>query len=268
MPSLGDRLNGFANALFDPALAVPPGLVGPGGEPSPRRFAVYRNNVVAGLIGALKANYPAACRIVGEEFFDAMALIFVVSRPPVSPILLDYGAGFADFISTFEPAADVPYLADVARLERAWLEAYHAPEANALMPEALAAVRADDAGGLAFTFHPSLRLIRSHFPVLTIWRMNVGDGVPAPVDFGAGGEDVLVVRPDAQVEARLMPPGGYEFMEILQQGHSLTEAVKAALCADPRFDPAGNIRDLIAAEVLSEWHLADEPQAVMPGINA
>lgn len=268
MPSLADRLGGFADALVDPALMAPPGLVGPDGQPSQRRFAVYRNNVVAGLVGALKANYPAVCRIVGEEFFAAMARVFAVSQPPASPILLDYGIGFADFISGFEPVADVPYLADVARLERAWLEAYHAPEAKALTPETLSAIPADDAAGLAFVLHPSLRLIRSRFPVLTIWRMNIGDGVPAPVDFEAAGEDVLVVRPEAQVEARPIPPGGCEFVDSLRQGHSLAEAMKTALGVDPRFDLAGNIRDLIAIGALSGWRLANEPRCAMREIMA
>ncbi|MER9586180.1 DNA-binding domain-containing protein [Mesorhizobium sp. M0276] len=265
MQSLADRLHGFAAALFDPALVAPPGLVGPDGQPSPKRFSVYRNNVVVGLIGALKANFPAVCRIVGEEFFDAMARIFVVSEPPTSPILLHYGAGFADFIAGFEPAASLPYLPDVARLERAWLESYHAAEAIPLTPEALAAIPGDRAADLTFSVHPSLRLIWSRFPVLTIWQMNVGDGVPGPVDLTAGGEDVLVMRPAGEVEVRAMPPGGYEFVEALQQGHSLTDAMKVALHADPRFDLSGNIRDLITAGVFVECYLNDESELQKQG---
>jgi len=34
--------------------------------------------------------------------------------------------------------------------------------------------------------------------------MNVGDGVPAPLDLAAGGEHALVVRPLADVEVRLI----------------------------------------------------------------
>jgi hypothetical protein len=266
--SLADRLEGFAAALMDPALAVPPGLVGPDGEPSPRRFAVYRNNVIVGLVGALKANYPAVCRIVGEEFFDAMARVFVVSEPPNSPILLDYGAGFADFIWGFEPVADLPYLADVARLERAWLESYHAPEAKPLGPDALAAIPGDEVAGLTLSLHPSLRQVWSKFPVLTIWRMNIGDGIPALVDFSTGGEDVLVMRAAAEVEVRAMPPGGFEFVEALKQGQSLTGAMKKALGADPRFDLSGNIRDLVAAGAFIGCHAASEPGLLTRGIKA
>lgn len=268
MQCLADRLHGFAAALLDPTLAAPSGLVGPDGEPSPKRFSVYRNNVVVGLTEALKSNFPAVTRIVGEEFFDAMARVFVASEPPTSPILLDYGAGFANFISEFEPAASLPYLPDVARLERAWLEAYHAAEAIPLTPEALTFIPGDRTADLTFSVHPSLRLIWSRFPILTIWQMNVGDGVPGPVDFAAGGEDVLLVRPAAEVEVRAMPPGGYEFVEALRLGQSLTGAMKIALGADPRFDLSGNIRDLIAAGVFIDCHLGNEPGLQMKGMRA
>src|SRR6266568_4487709 len=101
MPQLAERQRQFAAALLDPELPVPPGLVGPDGEPSAWRFAVYRNNVVAGLIDTLKATFPAVCRIVGAEFFRVMARTYVSAEPPGSPILLDYGASFPDFVRDF-----------------------------------------------------------------------------------------------------------------------------------------------------------------------
>src|SRR5215471_1982696 len=104
-------------ALLDATRATPQGLVGPDGLPSPRRFAVYRNNVVAGLIETLKENYPAVHRIVGDEFFRAMAGQFAIAHPPRSPIMLSYGTNFPEFIDRFEQAETLPYLGDVARIE-------------------------------------------------------------------------------------------------------------------------------------------------------
>ena len=89
----------FAGALLDPAAAVPMGIIGPDGLPTSRRFAVYRNNVVISLIEALQANFPAIRRLVGEEFFHGMAREFIIREPPSSPILLEYGAGFPDFVA-------------------------------------------------------------------------------------------------------------------------------------------------------------------------
>jgi hypothetical protein len=237
----------FAQALLDPALDVPRGLMGPDGETSASRFAVYRNNVVVGLVDALQAAFPAVCRIVGEEFFRAMARVYVAAHPPASPILLDYGGTFPDFVGHFEPAGSLPYLPDVARIERAWSEAYHARDADPIAPQALSAIPADRVPDLRLALHPSLRVVHSEFPALTIWRMNVADGVPAPVDLEAGGEDALVIRPAAEVEVRWMPAGGAEFIAALAEGGTLAAAATAALDADEGFDLATNLAELIRA---------------------
>jgi hypothetical protein len=193
-----------------------------------------------GLIAALKANFRACCRIVGEEFFQAMAHAYVVSQPPVSPILLNYGLGFADFIVEFEPAEALPYLPDVARIERAWTEAYHARDAVPLAAEALASISNDRVADACLAVHPALRVVRSRFPALTIWRMNVADGVPSPVDFEAGGEDALVLRSAVDVEVRLMPAGGAELLDALASGKSLNEQPTAPR-ADAHFDLSANL---------------------------
>lgn len=254
MRCLAERQADFAAALLDPTLAAPPGLIGPDGEDSPRRFAVYRNNVTIALIDALRANFPATYRIVGEEFFRAMARAYALSEPPTSPVLLDYGAGFPGFIEQFEPADSLPYLADVAHIERAWTEAYHAPEAGSLNPAVLSNVPHDQAAHLCFSVHPSVRIVRSQFPALTIWRMNVDDGVPAPVDLDSGGEDTLAVRPEADVEIRSIPPGGTEFITALAEGQMLVEAAKAALRAASGFDLTANLAALLSAGVFVDSH--------------
>ena len=135
MPQLSEVQAGFAAALLDPAAPVPAGIVGPGRRPAPRRFAVYRNNVVSALGNAVAGSFPAVKRIVGEDFFRAMARAYVLAEPPTSPVLLDYGTTFPDFIARFAPAASLPYLPDVARIERRWREAYHAEDAEPLSPD-------------------------------------------------------------------------------------------------------------------------------------
>lgn len=264
MQRLAERQRDFGRALLDPALAVPPGLVGPDGRPSAKRFSVYRNNVIVALIEAIQANFPATCRIVGDEFFRAMARLYVASTPPKSPILLDYGEDFPDFIVAFEPAQSLPYLSDVARIERAWTEAYHAQEAASLDADMLAALPGDRIADAHFKLHPSLRLVSSQFPALTIWRMNVGDGVPAPVNFDAGGEDVLVVRPAADIEVRWLPPGGMALITALAAGHSLAGAAKFALDVSESFDLSANLAMLIEAGVFVDCTLCYHvDQAVM-----
>jgi hypothetical protein len=126
----------FVAALLDRARAVPGDLRSPSGSPAGRRFDVYRNNVFVGLIEALERRYPVCRTLVGEEFFRAMARLYVELSPPRSPVLLTYGSDFAEFVETFPPAASLPYLADVVRLENALVAAFHARDAEPLSTEA------------------------------------------------------------------------------------------------------------------------------------
>jgi hypothetical protein len=259
MQSLAERQRAFAAALLDPTLPTPAGLVGPDGRPSSRRFAVYRNNVVVGLTQTLKDAYPVVHRIVGAEFFHALACAYVVGEPPRSPMLFDYGAGFSDFIGRFKPAAVLPYLPDVARLERAWTEAYHAAEASPIGPSAFAEIDPDRLPHIGLVLHPSVRVVRSRFPVLTVWQMNIEGGVPGPVDLDAGGEDALVVRPEADVEVRSIPIGSPDFIRTLASGGSVLAAFEQALVADPRFDLSANLTDLIQVGAVIGFGTAQGP---------
>src|SRR5262245_24680154 len=115
----------FADALLDPEQPPPAGLGAPASVDPRRRFAVHRNNMVAGLVQALAARFPAVEKIVGAEFFNGMARAFVLAHPPRSPLLAHYGDVFPDFIDAFAPAGEVAYLGDVARIEAARTGAYH-----------------------------------------------------------------------------------------------------------------------------------------------
>ena len=254
---LRERQRNFAAALLDPDMPVPLGLVGPDRESSEKRFNVYRNNVVAGLVEALKAAYPAVCRIVGDEFFAAMTRVYVVLEPPRSPVMLDYGETFPDFIGKFESAKSVPYLSDVARLERAWVEAYHAAEAPPADPALLATIDSRSLPQMGCTLHPSARVVRSSFPAVQIWLMNIDGGAPAAIDISGGGENALVVRPIAEVEVRRLPVGAATFIISLAAGASVAEATTLAFDENPNFDLAGALRDLFAINAIVGWNIQE-----------
>ena len=91
----------FAAALADPSAATPAMTRGRTGAPDARRFAVYRNNVAVGLIGALEARYPVSRRIAGDELFRAMARAFVRAHKPRSPVMIAYGGDFPEFAADY-----------------------------------------------------------------------------------------------------------------------------------------------------------------------
>ena len=247
----------FAAGLIDPHRDTPPVIAGPNGKAASRRYDVYRNNVTVSLIEALAAVYPAVQRITGPDFFRAMARFHVRATPPTSPLLFEYGRDFPAFIESYDYAQSLPWLADVARIERAWLDAYHAADAAPLSPAALSAVAPERLPDLVFIPHAATRMVRSQFSAVTIFAANRGSEPVGRIDASIA-EDALITRPDVDVVVRTLPPGGAVFLDALTAGHTLGDAAAAALACSPAFDIATNIAGLIEAGAFTSLTPGDE----------
>ena len=241
----------FARALLDPLEPVPRSITTERAGSPTRRFAIHRNNVVVGLIKTLRARFPVVERIVGAEFFVMMARAFVAKRPPRTPILTTYGDEFPDFIAAFEPARQVAYLADVARLEAARSRAYHAADAVPADPSAFAVLDPETVSEIRVTLHPSAEIVRSPHPIVTIWAMNSGEHELAAIEDWRG-EDALVVRPHLEVEVRLLPPAGAMFLLALGSGRTIREAAEAGFADHPEFDLSRSLAGLMGSGVAVE----------------
>ncbi|WP_027998724.1 HvfC/BufC N-terminal domain-containing protein [Sinorhizobium arboris] len=236
----------FVAGLLDPACPTPTLLAGPHGKAADRRFNVYRNNVTVSLMEALAATFPATRRITGEAFFRAMARFHIRETPPKSPLLFEYGQDFPDFIERYEYAKPMPWLADIARIERAWLDAYHAPDAAVLLPQALAAAEPAELADLVFEPHPATGLVRSSYPAVTVFSANRGDGPVGRIEATAP-ETALITRPALEVEVRALPPEVGIFVVSLLEGEPLGRAAVAAQARHPGFDLAPVIRMMLEA---------------------
>jgi hypothetical protein len=249
----GGRLSfaaGFSPALLDPQSETPAAVAGPNEKAAARRYNVYRNNVTVSLINALAAIFPATQRITGVEFFRAMARFHVRATPPTSPLLFEYGRDFPDFIERYEYARSMPWLADVARIERAWLDAYHAADTETLRPEALACIPPERLSDVFFVPHPATRIVCSEFPAVSIFVPNRSEGPWDPI-VAIAPQDALITRPGLEVVVRHLPPGGAIFLACLISGQTLGQAVSAAFEASAAFDLPANIAGMIEAGVFT-----------------
>lgn len=247
--NLEDRLGyaaNFAPALLDPHRPPPAIVSGPNGKTAIKRYNVYRNNVTVSLINALAATFPATQRITGADFFRAMARFHIRATPPTSPLLFKYGHDFPDFIECYEYGQSMPWLADVARIERAWLDAYHAADAEPMTPQALASIPSEQLEDIVLTPHPATRIVRSRFPAVSIFAANRSDG-PAGGIGATEPEDALVTRPGLEVVVRHLPLGGAVFLLRLIAGETLGTAAAAAFADYSQFDLSANIAGMIEA---------------------
>jgi hypothetical protein len=208
-------------------------------------FAIHRNTVAKGCIDALAANYPTVAKLVGEEWLRGAAALFSRANLPRHPALVLYGEDFPDFLAGFAPAAQLPYLADVARIDRLWTEAHTAADAQALDPRRLATLPAPELGRAVLVPHPAARwgYFPAH-PAYTIWRDNREErgqqGTPA-----WKGEGTLLTRPQGDVIWHALDEAGVAFLDACADGHCVGEAAARALAACPDAD-LGELMSVLA----------------------
>lgn len=246
--------DGFAQALIDPVNAGDADIAALVAQPA---FAVYRNTVMKGCIDALQANHPAVTRLVGEEWFRAAAAIYVREALPRLPMLLEYGADFADFLSRFEPAAELPYLPGVARLDRCWTEAHVAADEPVLAAGDLDALASGNYFRTRLQPHAATRWMWfDEAPVYTIWSRNRADET-FDGDIDWRGEGALLTRPYDAVQWTALGRAGCAFMDACAAGDSIADATQATLDLDPHADLAALISTLLQAGAFSHLGRAD-----------
>ena len=256
MPSLFDLQSALRDvSLGGDASTLASTIIGDGFAPE-QRLNVHRNNTTILLCEALGATYSVIKKLVGDEFFDAVAALFVRAQPPRSPCLFEYGEGFGDFLATLPATTDLAYLPDVARLEWMWNAAFHAADVKPLTSADLAPVAPDAYGDLVFSPHPSLRLISSPFPIKEIWDVNQCDADPdATVDLDEGPQALAVLRPKASVEMVELSAEGLLLAHQLSEGATLADAFAATQNTAPNFDPAPTLAVLISIGAFQSYTL-------------
>jgi hypothetical protein len=244
----------FVQALVDQHQSVPPGIVTWNRSDPARRLAVYRNNVMVSLVDALAQTFPVTQTLVGEDFFRALCQVFIRQNPPRVRVLSSYGDELPGFIRQFTPAASLPYLADVARLEMHRLQALHAADAPAMATHDIAAIVQDpERMPLArWQLAPSLRVFRSPHAAASLWAAHQdGSGLPiGDVDLQQA-ETALVFRRALDVIVLQPPPGLADLVDSLAQGLPLDTACERAFDAAPDFDLPVSLASLIRHELLT-----------------
>ncbi|NMX69788.1 DUF2063 domain-containing protein [Pseudomonas sp. WS 5111] len=227
----------FAQALLAPYQPCPDGLFSSNGADPASRFAVYRNNVHSSLINALADSYPVTLQLVGDRFFRAMAGMYVQAYPPTNPLLNEYGSDLADFIQGFAPAASVPYLADVARLERLRINAYHAADAPVADSQAVInqLQQLPSLGNVRLQLHPSVTTLQSNYAVVALWAAHQTSDTVARLD-PWHGQCALILRNGLEVEVFCIDSGCVAFINSLNNQWPLEMAMAYALDAATEFD--------------------------------
>lgn len=226
----------FSLALLDSHLETPVQLLQPNGMVAGERFDVYRNNVITSLVDAMAVGFPAVFRLLGEQYFRALAAAYARSHPPDSPVLFHYGDHFPAFIKGFEPLKDCPYLPDVAELELARRSSGCALDQKPLAAAQLALLGPETLMYIVPRAHASLRLLVSEWPILEIWSAQTGVAPRERPDMNLGSQSVLIIRPEMQVKSYALEADQYCFLNAMNGERSLSILAETVLEQFPQSD--------------------------------
>ena len=205
--------------------------------PAAGPLAVYRNTVIHGAVEALRSNFSVVEQIVGEEMFEGIAAEFSAAHPPRSPVLALYGEKFAEWLVEQVWIGDLPYLPDVARVERLHVECLMAADAVAVAdaPSELSELRLE--------LHPAVRFRWLQTPAMSIWLAHQRP-VPAVIKPVWKPEGALFSRPSAFL---MHTPRIGAAAHRLLSGIRLGERVGQASAAAARLYPQEDINAVFAS---------------------
>lgn len=262
MPTLPELQRQVLAAILDDgadndgvARLIVRGAIAPAG-----RLGIYANNARGNFIEALRLSFPVVLRLVGEAYFDQCARAYRRAQPSRAGDLHPAGAAFPAFLAERHDGGEYRYLGDVARLEWACQEVLMAADAAPPDPGRflgrLGAVAPECHAALQFRLHPAARTFHSSFPASAIWRANLGAGEPPVIDLAQGGERLLLLRTDGQLDMLPLSAGEHGFLQALEAAARFDAAVDAGAAAQAPggdFDAAAALQRFVAAGAIVDF---------------
>lgn len=188
-----------------------------------KRIQIHQNNYKQSLVGALGGIFPATKAFVGDAFLDGALGEFVLNTPPKGAALSEYGSEFADFFRAHAAAKNLPYLADLLRLE--W--ALHSLQQ--INEQSLDAVEYLD--GFDIALNPNSLVVNSDYPLMSLWSVATGQLPPEAVHIEQGGQTVVAMLTNGEVRLLSLNDQEAEFLGDLKDKRPRDDApeVEAAL---------------------------------------
>jgi hypothetical protein len=212
--------------------------------PAEGAMRVYRNTVLSGCVDALRANYPIVARLLGNEMFEAVAAEHAAECPPHRPVLALYGSRFGDWLEEQPFIQDVPYLADVARIERLHIEALFASDEQPLDMDQLRG--REEWQGLRLALHPATRFDWLTTPAMSIWLSQRAEA-RGELEFDWHAEGVLFTRPRLEVQPMCLDRAGHRFLFGIRLGENVGSAAIATAGLYPESDIGSLFTSLVTA---------------------
>lgn len=219
-----------------------------------QRFQIYQHNYFSTLIDALQSVYAITYQLVGEDFFVYMAKDYILHNPSLSGDIRQFGKDFATFIATFPAVQYLPYLADMARLEWAYHEVFHAADVECFNLAELQSMDKNTYPQLKFLLNPACRLIESEYPILEIWQLHQGDNDKI-IELSSSHDKVLILRVGLEVTLTRLNAAEFVLLQAFAEGLCFAEACKQAASAEPTIMITPVMQKFVSTNVIVSFSL-------------
>jgi hypothetical protein len=258
--TLHDLQTGFVNDLKADTLECLQGVVKPGRFDANALMQVYRNNYFISLTDVLRSLFPAVDKLVGAAFFDFVAHQFIRQNPSVKGDLHVYGQQFPEFLHSLEQLNELVYLPDIARIDWAWHTVFHGADARSLQSDKLQHIAAEDYPRLVFSLIPAHVFLCSEYSVVQMWQYCMNEDEQAGIgklSYDEGSDHMLVYRCALKTQLISLPSAEYYFLQAVDKGDMLEEAVEIATNYDPHFNLPKVLQDNFQRGLITDVGLAE-----------
>lgn len=218
MKDLADDQARFVAVLQKGPSAYPEGLFAGDAERALLGLRAHANTISHARLVAIEQTYPRTLAHIGHEAFNALSRAFIDQPHVRQRKLMAIGAGFADFLAD---QASHLLAADLAAVEWAWLESYHAADTAALRLADLAQYNEARLLALPVMVHPATRLVAIGGPVADLLpELAVIDSSPA---------SILITRPDEAVHLQALDERQTAIAMLLKNCATMGNLLQAAI---------------------------------------
>jgi|GEM_PF-5710832 len=242
----------FTDAIRDPNATLSPKLGV--AEADVWRFSIYRNNFYHRMLETLREAYPSVAGYLDEESFKTIALGYIRRSPLTEVSLALVAQDFPDFLSKANLADLSGPLSDLARLDRACLEALHAPDQSTLSATTVQNF-GDRIADAQFIFHAATRIVAAERPLVKVWRELKGKGNAKEKD-DDDKKGALVTRlSDQKISVCPLSAAATQFGLALQEGATVTRSFEQANAIDPAFDLTQTFSTYLEVGAIHDLHI-------------
>ena len=231
----------------DARAAVDTMIVGDARLSAVERLDVYASMYFVRIHDVLRGDYARTLAVVGGEAFHGLVTDYLEACPPRDPSLREAGARLPGFLAGHALGRARPWLAELARLERARLEVFDGPDATPLSIAVLSQLPPARFAGLRLALVPAHRVLAARFAIAETWRSDDPASVAPPRETS---ETLIVWRRDGEVFHRPADADEAHWFPRLSAPDGVAFEVVCAQLADTRGLVGSAAR---AFELLARW---------------